>query len=183
MAYDFSSLKKRTGEVVQWLKDEYTGIRTGRATPTLLDRVLVEAYGGKLPVSQVGSISVEDARTLRVSPWDATLVKAIEKAIITADLGLSVATDEKGCRVSFPELTSERRGMLVKLLKEKLEEGRVSLRKSRDEVWNDIQKKEKEGTMSEDEKFRYKDEMQKIIDGAGNNLEETAARKEKEIAS
>jgi ribosome recycling factor len=183
MAYNFSPLKDRIKEVQEWLSKEFTSIRTGRATPALLDSVQVESYGARMPISQVGSISVEDPRTLRISPWDVSQVKEIEKAIIAANLGVSVSVDDKGARVFFPELTSERRTILMKLAKERLEDARVSLRKERDQVWNEIQAKEKEGGMGEDEKFRYKDEMQKYIDEANKKLEELFEKKEKEITS
>ena len=160
-----------------------SGIRTGRATPTLLDGVQVEAYGARMPISQVASLSTEDARTLRITPWDASQTKEIERAITLANLGVSSAVDDKGLRVFFPELTSERREQLLKISKQKLEEARVALRGERDKVWSDIQAKEKDGKLSEDEKFRAKDEMQKLIDEGNKKLEELAERKEKEISS
>ena len=132
---------------------------------------------------QVGSLSTEDPRTLRVSVWDQSQVKDVEKAIIAANLGVAVSVDEKGVRVSFPELTSERRTSLIKIAKEKLEQARVTLRKLRDEVWNDIQAKEKLGGMGEDEKFRFKDEMEKLVKEANKMLDEQAEKKEKEIMS
>jgi ribosome recycling factor len=133
-------------------------------------------------LNQVATVSVEDARTLRISPYDASQAKEIEKAITVANLGLSVGADEKGVRVFFPDLTSERRTQLVKLAKERVEESRTSLRKERDEVWSDIQQKERDGEVSEDEKFRFKDDMQKRVDAANAQFEEALARKEKEIA-
>ena len=136
-----------------------------------------------MPVNQVATVSIEDARTLRVSPWDMSLAKEIEKAIGNASLGLSVGADEKGVRVFFPELTGERRIALVKLAKEKVEESRIALRGARDEVWSDIQKQEKEGTLTEDEKFRFKDDMQKRVDAANEAFDGMLERKEKEISS
>jgi ribosome recycling factor len=121
MAYDFSKLDAAIKETDEWLAREYTGVRTGRATPSILDVIKPEAYGTRSPVSQLANISVEDARSLRVIPWDKTLTKAIERAITDADLGVGVSTDEIGLRVTFPELTGERRVMLTKLSREKLE--------------------------------------------------------------
>jgi len=109
--------------------------------------------------------------------------KNIEQAIQQSDLGLSVSIDDKGLRVKFPELTSERRAGLVKVAKQKLEDARVSLRSERERVWDDIQKKEKEGGMSEDEKFRLKEQMQKIVDETNKKLEEMTEKKEQEIAA
>lgn len=181
MAYDFAPLKKKVQETEEWLKREFSGVRTGRATPALLDNIRVEAYGSKMPLNQVGTVSVEDARTIRVSPWDASQAKEIEKAITLANLGVSVGADDKGVRVSFPELTSERRESLMKLAKSKVEDARITLRGIRDEVWNDIQRKEKDGDMSEDEKFRGKEEMQKHIDAGNKTFDELLKKKEVEI--
>ena len=183
MLYDFSKLKSKTKEVEEWLKKEYTGIRTGMAAPALLDSVVVESYGSRMGIKEMASVSIEDARSLRVSPWDISQVAAIEKAITLANLGVSIRADEKGLRVLFPELTTERRTALVKVANAKLEEARVSLRSARDEVWSEIQKKERDGEMGEDDKFRLKTEMQKIIDDSRKKLEEVVAKKDKEIMS
>lgn len=182
MAYNFAPFKEKTKQAGLWLSKEISSIRTGRSTPAILDGVLVESYGTKVPVKEAASITTEGPRSLRIVPWDSSLSKPIEKAIADSNLGLSVAMDEKGVRVTFPELTSERRQSLVKVLKQKLEEARVTLRKERDKAWDDIQKKEKEGGMGEDEKFRLKAEMQKITDEAGKELDKIAAKKEAEIA-
>lgn len=181
MQYDFTKLKNKIKETEDWIKKEYTGIRTGMASPQLLDSIVVESYGQRMPLNQVGSVSVADAKSLLVTPWDASQVKAVEKAITVADLGVSLKTDEKGVRVFFPELTSERREMLMKLAKEKLEQAKITLRGVRDEVLKDIEAKEKEGGMGEDEKFRFKAEMQKLVDAGNAALEAVLVKKEKEI--
>ena len=144
---------------------------------------MVESYGTRVPIVQVATVNVEDARTIRIAPWDMANAKEIEKAITVANLGLSVGMDEKGVRVSFPELTSERRTQLLKLAKEKVEELRTELRVARDRVWSDIQKQEKDKLMAEDDKFRAKDEMQKRVDSANKIFDAALARKEKEISS
>ena len=183
MPYDFSALKQHSAQTQEWLRKEYGGIRTSRATPTLLDAITVPAYGSKLPLTQLASISVLDARTLQIVPYDASQVKEVERVLLGASLGVSVVTDEKGSKVFFPELTSERRETLLKLAREKLGEARVTLRGKREEVWSDIQAKERAGEMSEDEKFRSKEELQKLIDAGNERLEEIFSRKEKEITS
>lgn len=183
MAYDFKPFEKRIADLTERVGKELAGVRTGRAAPAILDSIQVESYGTRMGIAQVANVSVEDARTLRVVPWDMSQVKEIEKAISVANLGLSVGADEKGVRVSFPELTSERRAQLVKLAKEKVEEGRTMLRSLRDDVWNDIQKQEKEGKMPEDDKFRAKEDMQKRVDAANGKFDEALVRKEKEIAA
>lgn len=181
--FDFSDLKQKSRDVEAWLAKELSVIRTGRATPAILDHVEVEAYGGKMAVRELANITVEDAKTVRVEPWDASVGKSIEKAITTSNLGLSVAPFEKGLRVIFPELTSERREQFIKVAKQKLEEAKITLRGLRDRTGKVIEEKEKSGGMGEDDKFRFKDEMQKIIDETGKKLEEITERKEAEIKS
>ncbi|MEK7504662.1 MAG: ribosome recycling factor [Patescibacteria group bacterium] len=180
--HSLSGFKEKVKGVEDWLRRELSGIRTGRATPAILDGVMVKAYGGeRLPVSHLASVAVEDARTLRVTPWDKAQVKEIEIAIGTANLGVSVAADGSGLRIIFPSLTEENRGTLVKLVSKKLEEARISLRREREEVWNEIQDKEKTGEISEDAKFKGKTELQKLVDEANAGLEKVAATKETEI--
>lgn len=181
MAYDFSALKQKIKDTNEWLLNEYRTVRTGRATPALLDSLQVESYGTRVPINQVANISIEDARTLRITPWDSSQIKDIEKALTDSNLGVSASSDEKGVRASFSEITAENRATLLKVIKEKLEHARISLRGERDEIWNDIQKQERDKTISDDDKFRYKDEMQKLIDEGGNKLEVITIRKEKEI--
>ena len=181
MVFDLKHFDGRATEIDTWLMREFTGIRTGRATPALLDLVSIEAYGSKMPMNQVGSVSVEDARTIRVSVWDGSLVKEVEKAITIADLGVSVVADSSGLRVIFPALTSERRVQLLKLAKAKLEEARVSIRGARDEAMKEIDALLKSGELSEDEKFGAKEELQKRVDARNRALESHYDRKEKEI--
>jgi ribosome recycling factor len=183
MAYDFKPLEAKLGGAKEWLSKEYRGLRTGRATPTILDGVTVQAYGSQMPIKQVGNIGVEDARSLRITPWDMGLLKDIERGIVAANLGLGTATDASGIRVTFPELTSERREQLVKVAKQKLEEARGTVRAAREDCWKDIQAKEEEGGMGEDEKFRLKDDLQKKIDTCNEELEKLFEAKETEMNS
>lgn len=174
-------IQKRFEESIAWLQKEYTGIRTGQANPGLLDSVKVETYGSYLPIQQVGSISIEDARTLRVSIWDASQVSTVEKAIRDADLGVSVMSDSSGLRVIFPELTSERRTQLMKLAKTRLEDARITVRSIRDEEMKDLEKEFKAGGMGEDDKFTKKDLIQKNVETTNNKLESLFNAKEKEL--
>ena len=176
------NLKIKSKEVIGWLEKEYTGIRSGQATPALLDGIKVSSYGSFFFFNQVGSIGVEDARTIRISPWDVGQINPIEQAIREADLGLSVVTDGAGVRVIFPELTSERRTQLLKLAKSKLEDARVSLRNTRDEVMKKLDKDEKAGEISEDEKFSQKESVQKIVDETNKSLDLMYQQKEVEIS-
>lgn len=176
------AFSKRLQSIQEWLQGEYSGIRTGQATPALLDSIKVESYGAMMPLNQVGSIGIEDARTLRVSPWDSSMVAAIERAIKDADFGVSVATDSSGLRVIFPELSSERRAQLMKLAKVKLEEARVRVRGARDDAMKEIDARAKQGGMGEDQKFKEKDGIQKLVDTANQRLEDLCMVKEREIS-
>lgn len=180
--YDFKSTDAKFAAAKEWLAKEYRGVRSGRATPTILDAIQVSAYGSLMPLKQVATISIEDARTLRVTAFDASIVKDIERGITGANLGLGTSSDGSSVRVSFPELTAERRDQLVKLAKQKLEEARTSVRQARDEAWKEIQEREREGTLTEDDKFSLKDELQKRVDAVNSSLEASFDAKEKELA-
>lgn len=181
MAYDFSPFEKKTAAAKEWLAKEFSGLRTGRAAPAILDSVSVMAYGSQMPLKQVANVGVEDPRTLRVTAYDTSIIKDIERAISAANLGLGVVADGAGLRVMFPELTADRREQLIKAAKQKLEDARTTIRVARDECWKDIQAKEEEGGMGEDEKFRLKDELQKRVDTANEDLEKALDRKEEEM--
>lgn len=179
--YNFQPLTKKITETEQWFKNELASVRTGRATPTLLDTVKVDAYGSKMPLSQIANIGVEDPRTLRIVPFDTSLAKDVEKGIAAADLGVGTTSDGKIIRVTFPALTTERREQLIKLARQKMEEARISLRKARDEAWSEIQAQEKEGLLTEDDKFNGKEKMQEHIDAGNKSLEDLMKKKEEEI--
>jgi ribosome recycling factor len=181
MQYNFSNFKTEINKIAEFLSKEYNQLNIGRASPMILDGVSVESYGSHVPLKNVASVSIEDPKTLRIAPWDKNQIKDIEKAIVSSNLGLSVAVDVSGIRVVFPQLTTETRQTLVKVLKEKLEESRITVRKERERIWDEIQKLEKDGKMTEDEKFRAKDDLQKVIDEINRKLEEVFEKKEKEV--
>jgi len=183
MPYDLSPLKRKLPEIKSWLQKEFSLLRTGRASPALLDGISVDYYGAKQPLKHLGAISTEDARTLRFKPWDIALIHQIEQEIRYANLGLQPVAEKDSLRIIFPELTQERRTSLLKVISEKLEQSRISLRQLRDEHWRAIQDQEREGKISEDEKFRHKDELQKMIDSTTKEMEQMAEAKEKEIQS
>ena len=162
---------------MEWLKREYTGISTGRATPAILDLVSVESYGSRTAIPHVASVTIEDPRTLRVAPWDKTQLKAIETALRDADLGLSVSVDDMGLRIFFPQLTTERRAQLVKVLKDRLEDARVKVRMLRQETQKDI---EAEALPLDDAK-RAADELQKKVEEYNGLLEDVFTKKEGEV--
>lgn len=175
--------KKSAEDIKTWLSKEYSSLHTGKASPQILDGIYVDSYGSMSPIKNIASISIEDAKTLRVAPWDKSMIKVIEKGIAEADIGLSVSSDDMGLRVIFPMLTTETRTKLVKILKEKLEEARVSVRKERERLNKEIEEKEKEGGMSEDEKFRLKDELQKRVEETNNALDALFEKKESDVMS
>jgi ribosome recycling factor len=168
--YNFKEFEQKLKDIENWLHKEFAALRTGRATVTLLDTVIIEAYGSRTPLNQLASITAEDAKTLRLNIWDANVVKDIEKGIMLADLGVSVVNDGKGLRVIFPELTSERRDNLIKQANKKLEEARISLRNEA-------------GQLNEDDQFRLKKDVQTIVDKSQEKLEEITKQKELEIKS
>jgi len=163
------------------LKKDLTTVRTGRATPSILDRVHVDAYGSMMPISQLAKISLPDARTVVVQPWDKTMLGPIEKAIQKSDIGIHPVNDGNAIRLAVPPLTEERRKELVKVVKKKVEEGKVSLRNIRRDVNEDLKKLEKAGTLSEDEKRGTQDKVQKLTDKYIKDFDDIASNKEKEI--
>ncbi len=183
MAYNFSKFQQKIKETEAWYVKELSSIRTGRASTAFLDPVRVESYGSEMPISSLATISAEDAKTLRISPWDNSQVQPIEKAITMANLGVSVVVDGNGLRVIFPELTGERRQQLVKVAKEKLEDAKVALRRERNEVSDDLNNKKKDGSMGEDDVMRAKTEMEKFVQEGNKKLEELYTKKEQEISA
>jgi ribosome recycling factor len=183
MAYDFNPFKKNLASALEWLKKELTQIRTGQASPVILDGVRVEVYGTPMALKEVASIIIEGARTLLLTPWDKAQVKEIEKAVNLANLGMSVSVDGEGVRVNFPELTSDKRKDYAKMAKDKLEDAKKHVRGHRDQIVKDLQAKEKASGFGKDEVFRLKNETQKIVDETNKKLEDMYAKKEKEILS
>lgn len=181
MAYDFNPFKKHLASSEEWLKKEFQQIRTGQASPAVLDNVKVEVYGAPMGLKEVASVTIEGARTLRISPWDKSQTKEIEKALTVANLGLAVVVDDQGLRVNFPELTGERRAQIAKLAKDKLEDAKKQVRQHRDTLVKDLQTKEKDGDMGKDDAFRAKNDAQKLVDDANKKLEDAYVKKEKEI--
>lgn len=175
MAYNTNEFKTKLKKVEEWLSREYSQVHTGRATPMVLDSISVESYGSRMPIKNVAGITIEDPKTLRIAPWDKNQIKDIETAIAAANLGLSIVSDSDGVRVIFPMLTTENRTKLAKILKEKLEDARISVRQERGDEMNNL------GDLSEDDMKRAKDDVQKCVDEANKNLEAIFAKKEAEV--
>jgi ribosome recycling factor len=168
-------------QAVEAVKREFAMIRTGRANPAVLDRVLVEYYGEKVPIKQVGTITAPEPRLLVISPWDKNMVKPIVDAITTSDLGLNPNTDGGLIRVPVPQLTTERRQELAKLAARKAEEGKVAVRNVRRETIEKLRQMEKAGDISEDDLRRYQEQVQKITDAHIEQIDEALRAKEREI--
>ena len=176
-----SGMEDKMQKSIEVFKKDLLGVRTGRATPAILDRITVEAYGSASPISQLANITVPDARTLIVQPWDKTILSAIEKAIQKSDIGINPMNDGNVIRLSIPSLTGERRKELVKIVKKKAEDGKISLRNIRRDINEELKKLEKAGTASEDEVKRAADQVQKTTDKYIKIFDEMTTNKEKEI--
>jgi len=174
-------MKKQMEEILESTAKELSGIRTGRATMSLLDGVTVENYGSKSPISQVASISIPEARLMVIQPWDKSKLSDIERAILKADLGLNVHSDGKVIRITVPELTEERRKDLAKLAKKLAEEGKINLRNARRDAIDAIKKLEKAGKVPEDDSRREQDNVQEITNENTKKIDEMFDAKEKEI--
>ncbi|MFY9751625.1 MAG: ribosome recycling factor [Candidatus Acidiferrales bacterium] len=173
--------KTRMEKAVEDFRKELTGIRTGRANVTLLDSIRVDYHGTLMPVNQLGTLSVPDPATIVVSPWDASAVAMIDKAIRTSDLGLNPTNDGKVVRVPIPTLTEDRRKEMVKHMHKVLENHRTAVRNIRRDVKEAVEKLEKEKKISEDERKRSLDELEKLTHSETKKIEDLAAAKEKEV--
>jgi ribosome recycling factor len=176
-----SDIKRRMDSAIEVLKKEFNGLRTGRASSSLLDPVMVDAYGGHVPLTQVGNINVPEPRMITVQVWDKSTVKAVEKAIRDAGLGLNPMADGTTVRVPIPPLNEERRHELQKVAGKYAEQARVSVRNVRRDGMDALKKLEKDGHISQDEQRQYEKEIQGLTDDTIKKLDDSLAQKEKEI--
>jgi len=172
---------EKMGKAIAVLKDELAGIRTGRATPALLSRMVVDYYGAQVPIQQLASFSVPEPRTLVIQPYDKNAISAMEKAIMASDLGITPSNDGNVIRLAFPPLTEERRKELIKLVHHRGEEGRVAVRNIRRHSKDEMEKLEREGGISEDDLMRAEKELQKLTDKHIAEIDEVIAHKEQEL--
>jgi ribosome recycling factor len=180
-AFDINDLEKRMHGAVEVLRREFAGLRTGRASASLLEPVTVPAYGGEVPLNQVGTVSVPEPRMISVQVWDRSLVKAVEKAIRNANLGLNPASDGTLIRVPIPELSEERRGELAKIAARYAEEARVAVRNVRRDGMERLKRAEKDGEMSQDEHRTWSERVQQLTDQHIKQINDMLAVKETEI--
>ena len=178
---DLSNYEERMQKSLTNLEGEYTAIRAGRANPRILDRIQIDYYGTPSPLQSVANISVPEARMIQIQPWDASLIKDIEKAILSSDLGLTPANDGKVIRLVFPELTEERRKELAKEVKKKGEDAKVAIRNIRRDANDFVKKEAKANTISEDEQKQSEDEIQKLTDRYVAKIEKAIEPKSNEV--
>ncbi len=179
--FDMEDLKRRMNGALEDLKKDLGGLRTGRASVSLLDPVQVNAYGSNMPLNQCANVSAPEPRLLTVQVWDRTLVTAVEKGIRAADLGLNPSVDGQTIRVRIPDLTEERRRELSKIAAKYAEQHRISIRNVRREGMEQLKAMEKTGELSQDDHRKRSDEVQKLTDGLIAKIDETLSNKEREI--
>ncbi len=182
---DFNDIKRDTAErmekTLETLRGDFGGLRAGRAHASLLDNIMVEAYGNLSPIAQVGTISVPDARTLSVSVWDKGLAKSVEKALRESDLGLNPVSDGQLIRIPIPPLSEERRKELVKVAGKYAEQTKVAIRNIRRDALDDVKKLKKDNLISEDDEKKYSNEIQKMTDDSIKKIDDMLNQKEKDI--
>ncbi len=171
----------RMEKAITALKADYAAIRAGRANPAILDKITVEYYGVATPLAQVGTISVPEARTIIIQPWDATILGDVEKAILKSDIGLTPNNDGKCIRLNFPPLTEERRKELVKSISKRGEDAKVAVRAVRRDSLEDFKKQKKDGEITEDDLKNLETQVQKLTDKFVKEIDDIATEKEKEI--
>lgn len=168
-------------KAVEHLKTELKTLRTGRASSQLVENLQVEYYGAPTALIQIAQITVPEARTITIQPYDKSALKDIEKAIQSSNLGINPVNDGAYIRLTIPAMTEERRKELVKVVSQLAEKARVAVRNIREEIWKEIQKMEKDGKISEDEKMRAKDDMQKVVDKYNDEIKKIVDTKEQEV--
>lgn len=178
-----NDFKEGFDKAIDFLKADIAGLRTGRASAAIVDSITVEAYGVRQPIKSVASINIVDSKTLMIDPWDKSTLGAIEKGIREANLGINPVNDGRGIRLSLPELTVERRAELIKILHQRLENARISVRKVREEIRDMLVAEEKEGGVSEDEKFKMQEELDKVVREYNDEIKSIGEKKEEEITT
>ena len=174
--------EERMKKAYEAMQREFHEISTGRANPSMVEGLRVDCYGSAMPLKQLASITVPDARLILIQPWDASVIPDIEKAVLKSSLGVNPVNDKKVIRLNIPELSRERREELIKVVKKMTEEGRISLRTIRRDSKEAIDKLEKDKAIPEDEKFKGHDSLQKIVDSYIQKIDQTLLAKEKELA-
>ncbi len=181
MPVDFKDFARRMDKALEHLEDEFGAVRAGRANPKVLDRITVEYYGSETPLNGVATISSPDARTLVISPWDTKLLKDIQKAIQTSDLGINPQNDGRVIRLTFPMLTEDRRKELVKQVKKYAEDAKVAMRNIRRDGMDYVKKLKKNSEITEDDQKKAEKDLQDLLDKMIKKVDASTAAKEKEL--
>ena len=181
MSPEIVSYDERMKKTIEVVKSNFAAVRAGRANAGVLDRITVEYYGAPTPLNQVANIGSPDPRTLTIQPYDMSLLKAIEKAIQTSDLGINPQNDGRVIRLAFPQLTEERRKELTRQVRKYGEEGKVALRNIRRDAMDDIKKKTKKSELTEDDQKKLEKELQDMTDKRCKDIDDLTAKKEKEL--
>jgi len=176
-----NKIKPELEKVIKYLEGKLSRIRTGRVTPALVEDVVVECFGNKFPLKQLGAITVSPPRQIVIQPWDKSYLEPIEKALFKAEIGANPVVDKGVIRINFPPLTGEAKNNLIRMVSQNQEEARKTIRRWRDEAWREIQEKAREGKIREDDKYRAKKELQELIDEYNEKIEEMGEKKKKEI--
>lgn len=180
---DYTNLKDKMEKAINAYSERLAEVRAGRANPAILNKVKIDYYGTPTPVSQVAGISVPEARLIVIQPWDASVLKEIEKAILAADIGINPNNDGKVIRLAFPELNEERRKEIVKDIKKMAEEAKIVIRNSRRDGIDEAKAKQKDGEITEDELKQAENEIQKMTDKSIEEIDSILDKKEKEVMS
>ena len=181
MTIEFNSYEEKMDKTLNNLKKEYLGLRTGRASASLLEPVAVDAYGAKVPINQVGNINVPESRLITVQVWDESLVQSVEKAIRNSELGLNPMIEGNNIRVPIPELSQERRIEIVKVASKYSEDAKITVRNIRRDAMDKIKEEEKQKKISKDDSFQFSEKIQKLTDKYIEKIENTFQDKEKDV--
>ncbi len=176
-----SKIKPELGKVINFLEREVAKIRTGRASPSLVEDIIVECFGQKFPLKQLAAISIPEPKRILIQPWDKSYIEGIVRALEKTGIGANPIVNKEVIRINLPPLSEEYRKDLLLLLSEKMEEARKTIRRWREEAWDEIQERFKQGKIREDDKFRAKDELQKLVNEYNEKIEKIGERKKKEI--
>jgi len=176
-----NKIKPELDKVFSFLERELAKIRTGRATPSLVEDVVVDCFGQRFPLKQLAAISIPEPKQILIQPWDKSYIEGIVKSLEKTGTGANPIVDKDVVRINLPPLSEEYRKNLIRLISEKQEEARKTMRHWRDDVWEEVQNKSREGKVREDDKFRAKEEIQDLIDEYGEKIEKIGEKKKKEI--
>ena len=180
---DYKNIEERMNKTISVYEEKLSEVRAGRANPAILNKVKIDYYGTPTPINQVAGVSVPEARLIVIQPWDVSVLKDIEKAILASDIGINPNNDGKVIRLAFPELTEERRKDLVKDIKKMAEEAKVAVRSVRRDGIETAKAEQKEGNMTEDELKQAENDIQKLTDNSIEEIDKILANKEKEVMS